>query len=73
MKCPVLGHFQRFEIIQALCRLPYLVVDRFQKAQYLVVIFHLFHHFYDYLRAGSGFLVAKLSFIIQPLFRQKYM
>ena len=73
MKCPVLGHFQRFEIIQALCRHLYLVVGLFRKTQYLVVIFHLFHHFYDYLRAGSGFLVAKLSFIIQPLFRQKYM
>ena len=58
MKCPVLGHFQRFEIIRVLCRLPYLVVDRFQKAQYLVVIFFLFHLFFDYLSAGGGFLVA---------------
>ena len=58
MKCPVLGHFQRFEIIQALCRHLYLVVGMFQKAQYLVVIFHLFHNFYDYLRVESGFLVA---------------
>ena len=73
MKCPILGHFQRFFIIQALCRHLYLVVGLFRKAQYLVVIFHLFHHFYDYLRVESGFLVAKLSFIIQPLFRQKYM
>ena len=60
MKRPIYGRFQGFETIQALCRLPYLVVVKFQKAQYLVVIFHLFHHFYNYLRAGSGFLVAKL-------------
>ena len=72
MKCPIYGRFQRFEIIQALCRHLYLVVGMFQKAQYLVVIFHLFHHFYNYLRAGSGFLVAKLiiqySLIILQLF-----
>ncbi len=58
MKRPIYGRFQRFAIIQALCRHLYLVVGLFRKAQYLVVIFHLFHHFYDYLRAGSGFLVA---------------
>ena len=58
MKRPIYGRFQRFEIIQALCRHLYLVVGLFRKAQYLVVIFHLFHHFYDYLREESGFLVA---------------
>jgi len=58
MKCPILGHSQRFEIIQALCRLPYLVVGIFQKAQYLVVIFFLFHRFFGFYRAEVGFLLA---------------
>ena len=58
MKCPILGHFQRFEIIRVLCRLPYLVVGMFQKAQYLVVIFFLFHRFFGFYRAEVGFLLA---------------
>ena len=59
MKRPIYGRFQRFAIIQALCRHSYLVVGLFRKALYLVVILHLFHHFYDYIIAESGFLVAK--------------
>ena len=31
MKCPVLGHFQRFEIIQALCGFLYIVFISFIK------------------------------------------
>jgi len=30
----------------------------FQKTQYLVVFFFLFHLFFDYLSAEGGFLVA---------------
>jgi len=58
MKCPVLGHFQRFEIIRVLCRYPYLVVGMFQKSQDVVVIFPLFHVFRDNLSVEGGFLVA---------------
>ena len=35
-------------ITRTLCQLPYLVVGVFQKAQYLVVFFFLFHLFFDY-------------------------
>ena len=69
MKRPIYGRFQRFEIIPALCRHLYLVVGLFRKAQYLVDIFHLFHHFYDHLIAESGFLVAKTSDSTTKMFR----
>ena len=58
LKRPIYGRFQRFETIQALCRLPYLVVVKFQKAQYLVVFFFLFHQFFGFLGAEVGFLLA---------------
>ncbi len=58
VKRPIYGRFERFETIRVLCRLPYLVVGIFQKAQYLVVFFFLFHQFFDYLSVESGFLVA---------------
>jgi len=58
LKVPVNGAFKRFAIIQALCRLPYLVVVKFQKAQYLVVFFFLFHRFFGFYRAEVGFLLA---------------
>ena len=58
MKTPIYGRFQGFAIIQALCRLPYLVVVKFQKAQYLVVFFFLFHQFFGFLGAEVGFLLA---------------
>jgi hypothetical protein len=42
------------------------VVDEFQKAQYLVVFFFLFHQFFDYLSAGGGFLVAYVPLMALP-------
>ena len=55
------GRFQVFFIIQALCRLPYLVVVRFQKAQYLVVFFFLFHQFFGFLWACVDILLTYIS------------
>ena len=67
MKRPIYGRFQRFGPIQALCRLPYLVVVEFQKAQYLVGFFFLFHRFFDSLSEKGGFLVAYLNCTISPV------
>jgi hypothetical protein len=58
VKRPFYWRFQRFAIIRVLCRHLYLVVGMFQKAQYLVVFFFLFHRFFGFIKTGSGFLVA---------------
>ena len=73
LKRPIYGRFQGFETIQALCRLPYLVVDEFQKAQYLVVFFFLFHVFYCFGRAEVGFLLALVIHLLHLNKLQSYL
>ena len=73
MKCPILGHFQGFETIRVLCRLTYLVIGMFQKAQYLVVILSILFVFQRFFKLFVGVLLAHFITFITRIIHNGFL